>query len=129
MKVYTLTGKSGTGKSFQAMNLCREYDIESIIDDGIFIYHDRVMAGTSAKREQTKVGAIKAAMFIRPEQREEVKRSIASVKPESVLVIATSDKMADEICEQSSAASRGSTSSRCRPCSSSVTLPDTSSTR
>ena len=100
MKVYTLTGKSGTGKSFQAMNLCREYDIESIIDDGIFIYHDRVMAGTSAKREQTKVGAIKAAMFIRPEQREEVKRSIASVKPESVLVIATSDKMADEICEQ-----------------------------
>ena len=100
MKVYTLTGKSGTGKSFQAMNLCREYDIESIIDDGIFIYHDRVMAGTSAKREQTKVGAIKAAMFIRPEQREEVKRSIASVKPESVLVIATSDKMAEEICEQ-----------------------------
>lgn len=100
MKVYTLTGKSGTGKSFQAMNLCREYDIESIIDDGIFIYRDRVMAGTSAKREKTKVGAIKAAMFIREEQREEVKRSIESVKPESILVIATSDKMAEEICEQ-----------------------------
>ena len=50
MKVYTLTGKSGTGKSFQAMNLCREYDIESIIDDGIFIYRDRVMAGTSTVR-------------------------------------------------------------------------------
>jgi ABC-type glutathione transport system ATPase component len=100
MKVYTLTGKSGTGKSFQAMNLCREYDIESIIDDGIFIYRDRVMAGTSAKREKTKVGAIKAAMLIREEQREEVKRSIESVKPESILVIATSDKMAEEICEQ-----------------------------
>lgn len=100
MKVYTLTGKSGTGKSFQAMNLCREYDIESIIDDGIFIYRNRVMAGTSAKREKTKVGAIKAAMFIRPEQREEVRRSIESVKPESILVIGTSDEMADEICEQ-----------------------------
>ncbi len=100
MKVYTLTGKSGTGKSFQAMNLCREYDIESIIDDGIFIYRDHVMAGTSAKREQTKVGAIKAAMFIRPEQREEVRKSIESVKPDSILVIGTSDKMADEICEQ-----------------------------
>ena len=100
MKVYTLTGKSGTGKSFQAMNLCREYNIESIIDDGIFIYHNRVMAGTSAKREKTKVGAIKAAMFIRSEQRDEVRRSIGSVKPESILVIATSDKMADEICEQ-----------------------------
>ncbi len=100
MKVYTLTGKSGTGKSFQAMNLCREYDIESIIDDGIFIYRDRVMAGTSAKREKTKVGAIKAAMFIRKEQREEVRRSIEAVKPDSVLVIGTSDKMAEEICEQ-----------------------------
>ena len=100
MKVYTLTGKSGTGKSFQAMNLCKEYDIESIIDDGIFIYQNRVMAGTSAKREKTKVGAIKAAMFIREEQREEVRRSIESVKPESILVIGTSDKMAEEICEQ-----------------------------
>lgn len=100
MKVYTLTGKSGTGKSFQAMNLCKEFDIESIIDDGIFIYQNRVMAGTSAKREKTKVGAIKAAMFIREKQREEVKRSIESVKPESILVIGTSDKMAEEICEQ-----------------------------
>lgn len=100
MKVYTLTGKSGTGKSFQAMNLCKEYDIESIIDDGIFIYQNRVMAGTSAKREKTKVGAIKAAMFIRKEQCEEVKRSIESVKPESILVIGTSDKMAEEICGQ-----------------------------
>ena len=100
MRVYTLTGKSGTGKSFQALNLCREYNIESIIDDGLFIYHDQVMAGTSAKREKTKVGAIKAAMFIREDQREEVRRSIESVKPESILVIGTSDKMAEEICEQ-----------------------------
>lgn len=100
MRVYTLTGKSGTGKSFQAMNLCKEYDIESIIDDGIFIYRNRIMAGTSAKREKTKVGAIKAAMFIRPEQRVEVRKSIESVQPDSVLVIATSDKMAEEICEQ-----------------------------
>ena len=101
MKVYTLTGKSGTGKSFQAMNLCKEYDIESIIDDGIFIYRDQVMAGTSAKREKTKVGAIKAAMFIREDQREEVKKSIESVKPDSILVIGTSDKMAEEICASS----------------------------
>ena len=100
MRVYTLTGKSGTGKSFQAMNLCKEYDIESIIDDGLFIYRNQVMAGTSAKREETKVGAIKAAMFIREEQREEVKRSIAKLAPESVLVLATSDKMAEEICGQ-----------------------------
>ena len=29
MDVYTLTGKSGTGKSFHAMNLCKKYNIES----------------------------------------------------------------------------------------------------
>ena len=28
MDVYTLTGKSGTGKSFHAMNLCKKYNIE-----------------------------------------------------------------------------------------------------
>lgn len=100
MKVYSLTGKSGTGKSFQAMNLCRELNIESIIDDGLFIHHDKIMAGTSAKREKTKVGAIKAAMFIRPEHAKEVAASIAETAPDSVLVIATSDRMAEEIVEK-----------------------------
>ena len=52
MKVYTLTGKSGTGKSYQAINLCKEKGIESIIDDGLFIYHNRVEAGISAKRQK-----------------------------------------------------------------------------
>ena len=35
MKVYGLIGKSGTGKSFQAVNLCKQLNIESIIDDGL----------------------------------------------------------------------------------------------
>lgn len=35
MEVYTLVGKSGTGKSFHAMNLCKKLDIEAIIDDRI----------------------------------------------------------------------------------------------
>ena len=42
MDVYTLAGKSGTGKSFHAMNLCRKYNIEAIIDDGLFIYKNIV---------------------------------------------------------------------------------------
>ena len=37
MKVYALVGKSGTGKSYQAVNLCKELNIEAIIDDGLFI--------------------------------------------------------------------------------------------
>ena len=49
MKVYALIGKSGTGKSFQAVNLCRELKIESIIDDGLFICRNKVVAGIFAK--------------------------------------------------------------------------------
>ena len=50
MKVYSLSGKSGTGKSYQAINLCRKMNIESIIDDGLFICRNKVIAGISAKR-------------------------------------------------------------------------------
>lgn len=97
MKVYTLTGKSGTGKSYQAMNLCREMNIESIIDDGLFIYKNRVEAGISAKRQQTMVGAIKTAMFNKPEHQSSVAQRIKELSPRSILILGTSDKMADKI--------------------------------
>ena len=61
MKVYALVGKSGTGKSYQAMDLCRDRGIEAIIDDGLFIYKNNIVCGSSAKREPTKIGARKAA--------------------------------------------------------------------
>ena len=63
MKVYGLIGKSGTGKSFQAVNLCKQLNIESIIDDGLFICRNKVIAGISAKRQKTRVGAVKSALF------------------------------------------------------------------
>ena len=97
MKVYSLTGKSGTGKSFQAISLCSEKGIESIIDDGLFIYRDRVEAGISAKRQKTMVGAIKTALFTDDDHAESVRRRIAELKPEKLLIIGTSDKMADRI--------------------------------
>jgi len=97
MKVYTLTGKSGTGKSYQAINLCREKNIESIIDDGLFIYKNRVEAGISAKRQKTTVGAIKTALFTLDEHAEEVSTCIKKLQPESLLIIGTSDRMTDKI--------------------------------
>ena len=63
MKIYTLVGKSGTGKSHHATELCKNKNIESIIDDGLFIYRNNVIAGTSAKRQDTKIGAVKTALF------------------------------------------------------------------
>jgi ABC-type glutathione transport system ATPase component len=72
MKVYALVGKSGTGKSYQAMNVCRTRNIVGIIDDGLFIYNNDVVAGISAKRQPTVVGAIKTALFSKDDHRNDV---------------------------------------------------------
>ncbi|MGI6721533.1 MAG: hypothetical protein ACOX4I_03090 [Anaerovoracaceae bacterium] len=97
MEVYALSGKSGTGKSYQAMNLCRDKNIDSIIDDGLFIYKNEIIAGKSAKRASTKIGAVKTAMFYDDDHRDEVAEAIARMKPDSVLVIGTSDGMVKKI--------------------------------
>lgn len=99
MKVFALVGKSGTGKSFQAINVCREYDIEAIIDDGLFIDSGRAIAGKSAKRVHTKIGAIKTALFMDPEHRENVLEAIKKEKPKNILVIGTSQGMVEKICK------------------------------
>ena len=100
MKVYALVGKSGTGKSFQAVNLCREMDIASIIDDGLFICRNKVVAGISAKRQPTKVGAVKTALFIKDEHMQDVRDAIARVAPDSILIIGTSDGMVEKIAKR-----------------------------
>lgn len=97
MKVYCLVGKSGTGKSFQAINLCRQMNIESIIDDGLFICHNKVMAGISAKRQKTQFAAVKTALFDQDWHAEEVIRTIKKENPASILVLGTSDKMVEKI--------------------------------
>lgn len=99
MKVYGLVGKSGTGKSFQAMSLCREKNIECIIDDGLFIRRSKILAGKSAKRQSTKMGAVKTAIFTDEEHRREVADKIKSVNPKSILVLGTSERMINMIAD------------------------------
>jgi hypothetical protein len=98
MKVYGLEGKSGTGKSFQAMNVCRERNIKSIIDDGLFIYDNAIQAGHSAKRDENKMTAIKTAIFNDEEERAKVAEAIKRINPESILVLGTSEGMINKIC-------------------------------
>lgn len=98
MKVYALVGKSGTGKSFQAINLCQKLNIESIVDDGLFIHKNKAVAGQSAKREATKIGAVRRAIFNREDHREDVLKKIQEIKPKSILLIGTSDAMVEKIC-------------------------------
>ncbi len=97
MKVYALVGKSGTGKSYQAVNLCKELNIEAIIDDGLFIKGNDIIAGISAKRQTTMIGAIKTALFTTQEHKDSVVESIREVAPKSILVLGTSDEMVDRI--------------------------------
>ncbi|MDR2355828.1 MAG: Asp23/Gls24 family envelope stress response protein [Clostridiales Family XIII bacterium] len=97
MKIYALVGKSGSGKSYQAIDLCRRLEIEGILDDGLFILGNRVLAGISAKRQETKVKAIKTALFTEEAHRDAVRRKIRSIDPKSILVIGTSDKMIEKI--------------------------------
>ena len=97
MEVYTLVGKSGTGKSFHSMNLCKRLGIEAIIDDGLFIYKNRVIAGTSAKKESTYIGAVKTALFHKDENRDAVAEAIKKENPHSILVLGTSDGMVNKI--------------------------------
>lgn len=100
MDIYTLTGASGTGKSYRAMDVCKQYDIEGVIDDGLFIYKGMVVAGESAKRCGTKIGAVKAAIFNDEAKAKKVAQAIRAKKPKSMLVLATSDAMADLIIER-----------------------------
>lgn len=100
MITYGLVGKSGTGKSFQAMNLCRKRNIEAVIDDGLFIFGTGIQAGISAKRQETKIGAIKTALFTDEEHRASVAAKITEMEPASILVLGTSDGMIQRIAER-----------------------------
>lgn len=97
MKIISFTGKSGTGKSYQANKLCRNLNIDAIIDDGLFIYKHRIVAGSSAKKCRSKAAAMRTALFNYEENRHAVRHKIMELRPEKILVIGTSDKMVDWI--------------------------------
>jgi len=98
MEVYALIGPSGTGKSHQAITVAYQNGIDTLIDDGLLIREGERLAGISAKGEKTSVGAVKRAVFLREEHREEVKNALAEIKPEKLLILGTSRKMAERIC-------------------------------
>ncbi|NMB34857.1 MAG: Asp23/Gls24 family envelope stress response protein [Firmicutes bacterium] len=97
MKVYALIGASGSGKSHRATLVAYEKGIEYIIDDGLLIKGSQVLAGRSAKRENTKIGATKRAIFTDPEHAIEVKEALRKAEPESILILGTSRRMVEYI--------------------------------
>mgnify|MGYP000932155607 CR=1 FL=1 len=100
MKVVGFIGPSGTGKSHRASWVARERGIEFIIDDGLLIKSNQVVAGTSAKKEKTRVGSIKRALFSEEDHVREVLDAISRNRPEAILILGTSDQMVERIAER-----------------------------
>jgi uncharacterized alkaline shock family protein YloU/adenylate kinase family enzyme len=97
IKVLALVGESGTGKSFRAKLVAQKHGIEYIIDDGLLIKDNRILAGRSAKTEKTFMAAVKAALFDEKDHRDEVARKLQTEKIRRVLILGTSEKMVNKI--------------------------------
>jgi adenylate kinase family enzyme len=97
IKVLALVGESGTGKSFRAKLVAQKHGINYIIDDGLLIKDNRILAGHSAKTEKTFMAAVKTALFDEKSHRDEVARKLQTEKIRRVLILGTSEKMVNKI--------------------------------
>ena len=79
--------------------VANEKNISFIIDDGLLINENKVVAGTSAKKAPTKIETVKKALFNNPEDAEEIKKAFRKYRPESILILGTSDNMIAKIRE------------------------------
>ena len=99
IKVYSFVGPSGTGKSYRAQMVANKYKIKYLIDDGILVKDNNIIAGSSAKRAPTKIETVKRALFINKRQKDEMVKAIRKNKVDAILILGTSDKMVDEIAQ------------------------------
>jgi len=99
IKVYAFVGPSGTGKSYRAQMVAGENNISYIIDDGLLIKENEVIAGESAKKAPTKIETVKHAIFIDEKEKSQMIKAIKKYKPESILILGTSDGMVEKIAE------------------------------
>lgn len=97
MKVYALVGSSGTGKSHRSMKVAFEKSINYIVDDGLLIEGTKKVAGKSAKREDTKIAAVKRAIFFHEDHKNEIVEILKVNDEKSILLIGTSVRMVQQI--------------------------------
>jgi uncharacterized alkaline shock family protein YloU len=100
LKVIGFIGTSGSGKSHRSTWVAKEYNISFIIDDGLLIHGTRIVAGQSAKKEPTKIGSVKCALFNSDSHCYDVKSAIELYSPESILILGTSDGMVETIAKR-----------------------------
>lgn len=97
IKVYGFVGPSGTGKSYRAQMVASEKGINFIIDDGLLIKDNEIIAGLSAKKAPTKIETVKHALFYNEEEKKSVREAIKKYKPSKILILGTSDGMVQKI--------------------------------
>lgn len=97
MRTVAFVGSSGTGKSHRAMWVASQNGIDCIIDDGLLIQGNRILAGISAKKESTKLASVRRALFIEQGHVQDVKNAIELHLPEAILVLGTSLSMIEAI--------------------------------
>ncbi|MBQ9280549.1 MAG: hypothetical protein IJ215_05880 [Clostridia bacterium] len=97
MRIVAFVGPSGTGKSHRAQMVAKSKGINYIIDDAILIHNNKLVAGTSAKRANTRIESVKRALFSFDGQADEMKKAIKAKKPKAILILGTSDDMISKI--------------------------------
>lgn len=97
MRTIAFVGPSGTGKSYRATMVSRQNGADAIIDDGILISHGKLIAGTSAKKEPTRIASVRHALFMDDSHAEEVKKAIRQSGINCLMILGTSDGMVEKI--------------------------------
>ena len=99
IEVYAFVGPSGTGKSYRAQMVAGEKGIEYIIDDGLLIKGNEVIAGESAKKAPTKIETVKKALFLHDDEKKVIQKALKKYKVKKILILGTSDGMVEKIAE------------------------------
>ncbi|MFQ7293235.1 MAG: Asp23/Gls24 family envelope stress response protein [Monoglobales bacterium] len=97
MKVIAFVGPSGTGKSYRSVIVSKQYGADAMIDDGLLVSNGKVLAGSSAKRQPTKIASVKHALFMLNWQCEEVRQALAANNIKCLMILGTSDGMVEKI--------------------------------
>ncbi len=97
MIVTALVGPSGSGKSYRAIMVAHQHNLDLIIDDGLLIRNNQIVTGYSAKQQPTRIGAIKTALFQDAIHQQEALSWISAHQPNSVLILGTSLGMIKKI--------------------------------
>lgn len=97
MEVLALIGPSGTGKSHRAIMLAHRTESDIIIDDGLIIKGDQILVGHTAKKQPTRIGAIKAALFLDAGLAAQAREALLRSNAKRVLILGTSLGMVQKI--------------------------------